>query len=165
MGKVKAESFKFKWSSRYCPSAFGTWHSCILAMPYPRRYFIILRCSTFYDFNAAEVFLLVPKAWGGKAAWASFKVYYYSNYLPPVSTTTAVQAAKFAAGVIDTVGAHWLANLSADFWKNLKRPLVLFSGAWGKMIHEKTWSKKSRDTVPLTHLECRRIRLLDSEKS
>ncbi len=27
---------------------------------------------------------------------------------------------------------------------------MLFSGAWGKVIHEKTWSKKSRDTVPLT---------------
>jgi hypothetical protein len=26
---------------------------------------------------------------------------------------------------------------------------MLFSGAWGKVIHEKTWSKKSRGTVPL----------------
>ncbi len=26
---------------------------------------------------------------------------------------------------------------------------MLLSGAWGKVIHEKTWSKKSRDTVPL----------------
>jgi hypothetical protein len=26
---------------------------------------------------------------------------------------------------------------------------VLFSGAWGKMIHEKIGSKKFRDTVPL----------------
>jgi hypothetical protein len=26
---------------------------------------------------------------------------------------------------------------------------MLFSGAWEKMIHEKTKSKKSRDTVPL----------------
>ncbi len=26
---------------------------------------------------------------------------------------------------------------------------MLFSGAWGKMIHEKVWNKKSRDTVPL----------------
>ncbi len=27
---------------------------------------------------------------------------------------------------------------------------MLFSGAWGKMIHEKTWSKKSFNSVPLT---------------
>ncbi len=27
--------------------------------------------------------------------------------------------------------------------------LLLLSGAWGKVIHEKTWSKKSRDTVPV----------------
>ncbi len=114
-----------------------TGHSCILTMPYPRRYFIILRCSTFYDFNAAEVFLLVPKAWGGKAAWASFKVWYYSNYVPPVSTTTVVQAAKFAAGVIDTVGAPWLANLYENLWKKFEKTLMLFLGAWGKMIHEK----------------------------
>ncbi len=26
---------------------------------------------------------------------------------------------------------------------------MLMSEAWGKMIHEKTWSKKSRDTDPL----------------
>jgi hypothetical protein len=27
---------------------------------------------------------------------------------------------------------------------------MLFSGAWGKMMHEKNQSKKSSDTVPLT---------------
>jgi hypothetical protein len=26
---------------------------------------------------------------------------------------------------------------------------MVYSGAWGKLIHEKTRSKKSRDTVPL----------------
>ncbi len=26
---------------------------------------------------------------------------------------------------------------------------MLFSGAWGKMIHKKTWSQISGDTVPL----------------
>jgi hypothetical protein len=34
--------------------------------------------------------------------------------------------------------------------------LVLFSGAWGKMIHEKNLSKKSRDTVPLKG-QCHKI--------
>jgi hypothetical protein len=28
--------------------------------------------------------------------------------------------------------------------------LTLFSGAWGKTIHEKNLKQKSRDTVPLT---------------
>ncbi len=43
--------------------------------------------------------------------------------LPPVSTTLAKLVAKFATNVV--------------------------SGAGGKLIHEKTRSKKSRDTVPL----------------
>ncbi len=55
------------------------------------------------------------------AAW------YCSHYLPltqvanlpPVSATKLV--AKFAAGVVDTGGAHWLVNTSANFPKNLKR--------------------------------------------
>ncbi len=83
-----------------------------------------------------KFFLLVPKAWGGKAAWASFKVWYYSNYLPPVSTTTAVQAAKFDAGVID--GAPWLANLSADFCEKIwKDPNVIFKG----LGEDDSWKK------------------------
>jgi hypothetical protein len=40
--------------------------------------------------------------------------------LPPVSTTPAVLVAKFAAGVVDTGGAPLLANISANFRKNLK---------------------------------------------
>ncbi len=39
-----------------------------------------------------------------------------------------------------------------DFPTKFKMTLMLFSGDWGKwvkMIHEKSWSKKSRDTVPL----------------
>ncbi len=67
-----------------------------------------------------------------------------------VWTTTAVLVAKFASGDVDTGGAPWLANISANFWKNLKTILMLFSGAWGKMmIHEKTCCKKSRDIVLL----------------
>jgi hypothetical protein len=94
-----------------------------------------------------------------------------SHYLPPVSTTQAEMVAKFAAGVavtggkfatfvvdtgsnfatgvIDTGGAPWLANISANGKKKFVMTLTLFSGAWGKVIHEKTCSKKSCDTVPL----------------
>jgi hypothetical protein len=59
--------------------------------------------------------------------------------LPPVSTTLGKLVAKFAAGVVDTGGKFaarvvdtggnfvdtggkpWLANISANFRKNLKR--------------------------------------------
>ncbi len=39
----------------------------------------------------------------------------------------------------------------SEFSKKIETVLTVYrySGAWGKMIHEKTWSKKSRDTVPL----------------
>jgi hypothetical protein len=58
---------------------------------------------------------------------------------------------KFATSVIDTGGAPWLANIFREKFSNkFKMILVLFSGAWWKMIHEKIWSKKSRDTVPLS---------------
>ncbi len=36
-----------------------------------------------------------------------------------------------------------------EFSKKFETTLMLFSGAWKKMIHKKTWNKKSRDTVPL----------------
>ncbi len=36
-----------------------------------------------------------------------------------------------------------------EFSKKFEMILMLLSGAWGKVIHEKTWSKKSRHTVPL----------------
>jgi hypothetical protein len=64
--------------------------------------------------------------------------------LPPVSTSHVELVAKFAsgvvdtggkfaAGVLDTGGAPLLANISA---KKFEMTLTLFSGAWGKVIHE-----------------------------
>jgi hypothetical protein len=41
-----------------------------------------------------------------------------------------------------------------EFSKKIEMTLMIFSGAWGKMIYEKTWSKKSRDTVPLIRYLC-----------
>ncbi len=80
--------------------------------------------------------------------------------LPPVSTTQGDLVAKFAAGVVDTAGkfatgvvdtggAPWLANISVNFLKKFEMILMLLSGAWGKVIHEKNINLKSRDTVPL----------------
>ncbi len=56
---------------------------------------------------------------------------------------------QFATGVIDTGGAPWLANISASFRKNSKWSLCYYQGLGGRWSMKKTWSKKSRDTVPL----------------
>ncbi len=44
--------------------------------------------------------------------------------LPPVSTTLGKMVAKFAAGVVDTGGATWLANIYANFRKKFKTVLM-----------------------------------------
>jgi hypothetical protein len=44
---------------------------------------------------------------------------------------------KFVAGVIDTGGA-----LSREFSKRYEMTMMLFLGAWGKMIHEKNLEAK-----------------------
>ncbi len=49
---------------------------------------------------------------------------------------------KFATSVVDTSCATWLANISTNFWKNLKQPLC-----WGKMIHEKNLKQKNLVTL------------------
>jgi hypothetical protein len=80
-------------------------------------------------------------------------VWYCSNCLPlvltpvtnllPVSTTPVVPVAKCDAIVIvDTVSSHWLADISDNFIKKFKMTLMLFLGAWGKMIHEKNLKQK-----------------------
>ncbi len=80
--------------------------------------------------------------------------------LAPVSTTLAKLVAKFAASVVDTGGkfatsvvdkggAPRPANISANFWKNLKRSYRDTLGLGGNWPMKKTRSKKSCDTVPL----------------
>ncbi len=67
---------------------------------------------------------------------------------PLVSTTQAELVAKFAAGVVDTGGKFATgvvknggAPLTCEYLrevsKKFKMTLMLFSGAWGKVIHEK----------------------------
>jgi hypothetical protein len=68
-----------------------------------------------------------------------------------VSTTQAEIVAKFivsvvdtggifAAGVVDTGGnfATLTCEYLCEFSKKFEMTLMLFSGAWGKVIHEKT---------------------------
>jgi hypothetical protein len=61
--------------------------------------------------------------------------------LPPVSTTQGKMVVKFATGVVDTSGAPWLANISANFRKIQNGPNVILWG-WGKLIHEKNRQQK-----------------------
>jgi hypothetical protein len=53
-------------------------------------------------------------------------------HLPPVSKTSVV---------------HLELRISPP--EKLETALIVYSGAWGELIHEKNRSQKSRDTVPL----------------
>jgi hypothetical protein len=106
------------------------------------------------------------------AAW------YCSHYLPPVSTTQGEPVAKFAAGVVDTGGkfaagvvdtaaichrCHWQrwkichrcrwhrwCTLTCEYiFKKFEMILMLFSGTWGKVIHEK--NLKPVSTTPVAN--------------
>ncbi len=70
--------------------------------------------------------------------------------LPQVSTTLLKLVAKFAAGVVDTGGKlatgvvdtggqPLAANISA---KKFETALMVYSRAWGKLIHEKNQKQK-----------------------
>ncbi len=54
---------------------------------------------------------------------------------------------QFATGV---GGASWTANITVNFQKKIEMALMGYSGARGKLIQEKTWSRKYCGTVPLT---------------
>jgi hypothetical protein len=77
--------------------------------------------------------------------------------LPPVSTTPAELVAKFAAGVVDTSGNFAAGVVDTDgrfttgvvdtvgaplLSKKIEITRVLFSGAWGNMIHGKNLKQK-----------------------
>jgi hypothetical protein len=55
-------------------------------------------------------------------------------HLLPVSTTPVV---------------HLELRISPRIIEKFETVLMVYSGAWGKLIHEKTRSRKSRDTIPL----------------
>jgi hypothetical protein len=78
--------------------------------------------------------------------------------LPPVLTTQGELVAKFAAGVVetsrkfaagvvDTGGnltpvVHLDLRISSRIFKKFEMILMLLSGAWGKVIHEKNLKQK-----------------------
>ncbi len=76
-------------------------------------------------------------------------------------STVLIKVPLFATGVVDTSGTmqsvsltpvvHLHLRISLGIFKKFEMTLMLFSGAWGKMIHEKNLKQKARDTVPLIH--------------
>ena len=56
-----------------------------------------------------------------------------------------VTGSKFATGVVDTGGALWLANISGNFRKKFETVLMGYSGAGGKLTHEKNQTQKSSE--------------------
>ncbi len=68
--------------------------------------------------------------------------------LPPVSTTLVVLVANLLPVSLIPV-VHLTCKYLREFLKNFEMTLMQLSEAWGKMIHEKTKSKNSLDTVPL----------------
>jgi hypothetical protein len=73
--------------------------------------------------------------------------------LPPVSTTLANLVAKFAAGVDDTGATGVIDTLTfedlREFSKKFKTVLIGYSGAEGKLIHEKKTEAKNLMTLSL----------------
>jgi hypothetical protein len=64
-----------------------------------------------------------------------------------VATTLAKLVAKFAAGVVDTSGAlipvvHIDLRISLQIYKKFETVLMGYSGAGGKLIHEKNQKQK-----------------------
>ncbi len=102
--------------------------------------------------------------------------------LPLKSTTLVKLVAKFAAGSIDTGGnfatgvfdtgnlppvslipvVHLDLRISPRLFKKFKTVLMGYSGAGEKLIHEKTRSIKSCDTVPLNRITSQNKRHLHS---
>ncbi len=60
-----------------------------------------------------------------------------SNFVTGIVDTDG----KFATGGVDNSGAPWLANISANFWKNLKRSLWDTLGMGGNWFMKNTRSK------------------------
>jgi hypothetical protein len=63
------------------------------------------------------------------------------------ATSVVDTGGKIATGVVDTGSAPSLAK-SPRIFKKFEMTLMLFSGAWGKMIPEKNLKQESRDAVP-----------------
>ncbi len=73
------------------------------------------------------------------------RCHWYRRNLPPVSLTPAANLPPVSL----TPVVHLDLRISPRTSKKFEMNLMLFSGAWGKVIHEKNLKQKSRDNVPL----------------
>ncbi len=171
---IRAVSNFFKNSRRY--SQLKVWHRCQrhrwqMEKTFKQKNFKNLVWTPLGSRVNKCIHFCLQVHFKVTAAW------YCCQYLPPVSTTPVANlppvlliatgvvdtvgkfaaginnasenGGKFATGVIDTGGAPWLTNISANFRKNSKRSKWNTLGLGGNWFMKKTRSKKSRDTVPL----------------
>ncbi len=97
-----------------------------------------------------EIFCFWFFSWTSFPQASDYTIRAVSNFfdLPPVSTMLAkmvekfATGGKFAAGVADTGGAPWLANISANFRKNLKRSKLNTLGLGGNWFMKKNQKRK-----------------------
>jgi hypothetical protein len=87
-----------------------------------------------------------PKRGGGRRKFHASKSFLFSIFL------------RYQRNRWCTLSCQYL----REFSKKFETALMVYSGAWGKLIHEKTRSRKSRETVPLIipqikTLFCRRV--------
>ncbi len=59
-----------------------------------------------------------------------------------------ISESRCTTGINDTNGAPWPANISTNFWKNRNGPYGI-TRSLGETDSWKTWSRKSRGSVPL----------------
>jgi hypothetical protein len=59
------------------------------------------------------------------------------NHLPQARENNIRVISNFAPSVVDSGGAPSLANFSANFRQKIKTALMVYSGAWGKLIYLK----------------------------
>jgi hypothetical protein len=64
------------------------------------------------------------------------------KYATGIKNTSETGGKKFATGIVDTGGAPCLSNISANFRKKFGTVLMEYSGAEGKLIHEKNQKQK-----------------------
>jgi hypothetical protein len=75
---------------------------------------------------------------GRSEFFRKFPKIFAAQGLHPVSTTLAKMVEKFAAGVVDTLPCEYLCKFSKKFETILRE----YSGAGGKLIHEKNQKQK-----------------------
>ncbi len=98
---------------------------------------------------------------GGKIfrQWRWYLCHWCRWYRRQFASSVFDTGGKFATGVVDTGGVPWLVNISANFRKKFEMTLVLFSGAWGTVIHEKNLKQKISWHCPFKSAQCENFEL------